>query len=185
MRSNRGGCAKSRRLYAFLHVPTPRRQKFVVVGGVLFGGSRRSHPCVFWLAISYLRTSACEELGIGFVPWSPLGCGYFTGTVSPSYQFAKDTDLRAQFPRFTPEARRDNWPLVELVQHVADRQGATPGQVAPAWLLAQRPWIVPIPGTTNIEHLEENIAAADIELTPDDLTEIEDGFARIGARGSA
>lgn len=126
----------------------------------------------------------CEKLGIGFVPWSPLGMGYLTGKISPSTNLDSVSDLRARFPRFTPEARRANRPLVDLLQRVAARKDATPGQVALAWLLAQKPWIVPIPGTTKLEHLEENLGALNVELTADDLSEIEDGFSKIGVQGA-
>ena len=126
----------------------------------------------------------CEELGIGFVPWSPLGMGYLTGTITPSRTFDPALDMRAMLPRFTPEARRANWPVVELLQRVGQREDATPGQVALAWLLARRPWIVPIPGTTKLNHLEENLGALRIELTADDVKEIEDGFAGIRVQGA-
>jgi aryl-alcohol dehydrogenase-like predicted oxidoreductase len=124
----------------------------------------------------------CEELGIGFVPWSPLGMGYLTGAITPSTTFAAG-DLRARFPRFTPEARRANRPVVELLQRVGQRQEATPGQIALAWLLARKPWIVPIPGTTKLNHLEEDLGALRIALTADDIKEIEDGFAKIQVQG--
>ena len=126
----------------------------------------------------------CEELGIGFVPWSPLGQGYLTGTVSPSMRFDPKSDLRAGFPRFTPEARRANWPVVELLQRVGRRKDATPGQVALAWLLARKPWIVPIPGTTKLNHMQENLGALEIQLTSADMKEIEDGFAAIHVQGA-
>jgi aryl-alcohol dehydrogenase-like predicted oxidoreductase len=124
----------------------------------------------------------CEELGIGFVPWSPLGMGYLTGKVTPNTQFAAG-DLRSMMPRFTPEALRANRPVVELLERVGARKGATSGQVALAWLLARRPWIVPIPGTTKIEHLEENLGALNVELADSDMKEIEDGFAAIKLQG--
>jgi len=124
----------------------------------------------------------CEELGIGFVPWSPLGMGYLTGAITPSTTFAA-SDLRARFPRFTPEARRANRPVVELLQRVGQRQEATPGQIALAWLLARKPWIVPIPGTTKLNHLEENLGALQLALTAGDIQEIEDGFANIQVQG--
>jgi aryl-alcohol dehydrogenase-like predicted oxidoreductase len=126
----------------------------------------------------------CEKLGIGFVPWSPLGMGYLTGYVGPSITLDSVSDLRARFPRFTPEARRANRPVVDLLQRIADRKGATPGQVALAWLLALKPWIVPIPGTTKLEHLEENIGALEVKLRADDLREIEDGFSKIHVQGA-
>ena len=125
----------------------------------------------------------CEELGIGFVPWSPLGMGYLTGKVTPDVTFGAG-DLRAMFPRFTPEARRANRAIVELLQRVGQRRGATPAQVSLAWLLARKPSIVPIPGTTKPNHLDEDLRALDVTLTTDDLREIGDGFAQIGVRGA-
>src|SRR5215217_9028225 len=104
----------------------------------------------------------CELLGIGFVPWSPLGMGYLTGDVAPDATFGPG-DLRAMFPRFTPEALRANRGLVDLLRRVGARKGATPAQVALAWLLAQKPWIVPIPGTTRLDHLDEDLGALDVE----------------------
>lgn len=128
---------------------------------------------------------ACEELGIGFVPWSPLGMGYLTGTVTPFMEFGSaDLRMRAKLPRFTPEARRANWPVVELLQRVGARNQATPGQVALAWLLARKPWIVPIPGPTTREHMDENTDALQIQLTAADMQEIEDGFAKIQVQGA-
>jgi aryl-alcohol dehydrogenase-like predicted oxidoreductase len=113
-----------------------------------------------------------EELGIGFVPYSPLGRGFLTGTMDESSTF-DSTDFRSTLPRFTPEARRANRVLIDLIRAIGDRKGATPAQIALAWLLAQEPWIVPIPGTTKRARLEENIRAAEIELTPEDLAEID------------
>ena len=125
----------------------------------------------------------CEELGIGFVPWSPLGMGYLTGQVTPATTFGAG-DLRAMFPRFTPEALQANQALVDLLGRVGQRMDATPGQVALAWLLAQKPWIVPIPGTTRLDHLEEDLGALAIELTKDDLTEIDEGFTAMEVQGA-
>jgi aryl-alcohol dehydrogenase-like predicted oxidoreductase len=128
----------------------------------------------------------CEELGVGFVPWSPLGQGFLTGKVDPKAGFdAKD--VRSWFPRFTPEAMAQNMALVEVVRKVASGKGVTPAQVAIAWLLAQRPLIVPIPGTTKRHRLEENLAAADVELTADELKTLRDAAERIeiaGGRGT-
>jgi aryl-alcohol dehydrogenase-like predicted oxidoreductase len=126
-----------------------------------------------------------EDLGIGFVPFSPLGKGFLTGTIDTTTEFGEG-DFRNTVPRFTdPEARDANLGFVELVQTIAERKGATPAQVALAWVLAQRPWIVPIPGTTKLHRLEENIAASDLELTPDDLREIDDALPEAqGARYS-
>jgi aryl-alcohol dehydrogenase-like predicted oxidoreductase len=113
--------------------------------------------------------AACAELGIGFVPYSPLGKGFLTGTVDTTTTFEQGGDLRAQIPRFAPDALAKNLALVEQVKKVAGAKGATPGQVALAWLLAQQPWIVPIPGTTKPHRLAENAAAADVDLTADDV----------------
>jgi aryl-alcohol dehydrogenase-like predicted oxidoreductase len=128
----------------------------------------------------------CEDLGIGFVPWSPLGQGFLTGRVDPKAQFNK-SDVRSWFPRFTPEAMQANQALVDLLKRIADAKGATPAQIALAWLLVQKPWIVPIPGTRKLSRLEENIASANIELTDGDLREIETAASTIeikGARGT-
>jgi aryl-alcohol dehydrogenase-like predicted oxidoreductase len=128
----------------------------------------------------------CKELGIGFVPWSPTGQGFLTSKVDPAMTFPA-SDVRSWFPRFTPEARRANKPLVDLLSQLAALKNATPAQIALAWLLAQKPWIVPIPGTTKLEHLEENLGAAAVQLTPDDLAEIASTTAQIkvhGARGT-
>jgi aryl-alcohol dehydrogenase-like predicted oxidoreductase len=124
-----------------------------------------------------------EELGIGFVPYSPLGKGFLTGKIDASATFDK-TDFRSQLPRFAPEALRANQALVELLQKIAERKKATPAQIALAWLLAQKPWIVPIPGTTKLHRLEENLGAAAVELTPDDLREIETASSKIKVEGA-
>jgi aryl-alcohol dehydrogenase-like predicted oxidoreductase len=124
-----------------------------------------------------------EELGIGFVPFSPLGKGFLTGKIDENTTF-NSSDFRNSIPRFGREAREANRGFVELLATVADRKNATPAQIALAWLLAQKPWIVPIPGTTKRERLEENIAAADIQLTPEDLAEIESGAAQIAPQGA-
>jgi aryl-alcohol dehydrogenase-like predicted oxidoreductase len=126
----------------------------------------------------------CEELGIGFVPWSPVGMGYLTGAITPAWRGDPENDLRATFPRFQPEALRANRPIVDLLHRVGRRHGATPGQVALAWLLALKPWIVPIPGTTNPAHLQENMGAQLVNLSAADLREIEDGFAAVGVTGA-
>jgi aryl-alcohol dehydrogenase-like predicted oxidoreductase len=128
----------------------------------------------------------CEALGIGFVPWSPLGQGFLTGKVEAGTTFAS-SDVRSWFPRFTPEAMKANQPLVDLLGAIAASRNATPAQIALAWLLAQKPWIVPIPGTRKMHRLDENLGAAEIELTPDDLREIDAAASRIvvqGARGT-
>lgn len=123
-----------------------------------------------------------EELGIGFVPFSPLGKGFLTGAINDHTTF-DSTDFRNTVPRFSPEARKANQVLVELVARIAAGKHATPAQVALAWLLAQRPWIVPIPGTTKLHRLEENIGAAEVELTPQDLADIERALATITVQG--
>ncbi|WP_446210217.1 aldo/keto reductase [Micromonospora sp. IBSANI012] len=123
-----------------------------------------------------------EELGIGFVPFSPLGRGFLTGTIEQSATFA-GSDIRSSIPRFAPEARQANQALVDLLGTVAARRYATPAQVALAWLLAQRPWIVPIPGTRNPRRLQENVGAAKLELTADDLAEIADAVTKIEVHG--
>ena len=124
----------------------------------------------------------CEELGIGFVPWSPLGQGFLTGKISASTKF-ESSDMRAVFPRFTEEARKANRAVVDLLNQVARRKNATPAQIALAWLLAQKPWIVPIPGTTKIHRLEENIGSASVELTSNDLDEINAAASNISIQG--
>jgi len=123
-----------------------------------------------------------EELGIGFVPYSPLGKGFLTGKINESTTF-DSTDFRNTLPRFTPEARKANQALVDLLGTIAQRKKATPAQIALAWLLAQKPWVVPIPGTTKLGRLEENIGAVGIELTSDDLREIESASAKIKVEG--
>ena len=125
----------------------------------------------------------CEELGIGFVPFSPLGKGFLTGKIDETTTF-DSTDFRNSIPRFTAENRKSNQAVVEMLGRIAERQKATPAQVALAWLLAQKPWIVPIPGTRKIERLEENIGAASIELTSTDLREIADAASRIPVQGA-
>src|SRR5436309_7948030 len=126
---------------------------------------------------------ALEELGIGFVPFSPLGRGFLTGKMNENAVF-DSTDLRNTLPRFTPEARKTNQALVDLLGQIANRKKATPAQIALAWLLARKPWIVPIPGTTKLHRLEENIGAAAIELTSDDLREIESAASKIKVQGA-
>ncbi|MFD5391527.1 aldo/keto reductase [Streptomyces sp. NPDC127074] len=123
-----------------------------------------------------------EKLGIGLVPYSPLGKGYLTGTIDSRTSLA-DNDLRRMLPRFTPEARQANQTLVDLLQQIADDKGATPAQIALAWVLAQKPWFVPIPGTTKLHRLEENLGALDVELTFGDLQRIEAAAAQIRIQG--
>ena len=124
-----------------------------------------------------------RDRGIGFVPFSPLGKGFLTGKIDETTTF-DGTDFRNTIPRFSAENRRANQALVELVASVATRKGSTPAQVALAWVLAQKPWIVPIPGTTKLARLEENVGAADVELTPDDLREIDAAASRIEVQGA-
>jgi aryl-alcohol dehydrogenase-like predicted oxidoreductase len=126
---------------------------------------------------------ALEELGIGFVPFSPLGKGFLTGKINEETKFDK-SDFRNIVPRFTPENRRANQAVVDLISKVAEQKKATPAQIALAWILAQKPWMVPIPGTTKLHRLEENIGAAAIQLTADDLQQIDNATARIPVQGA-
>ncbi|PVE11485.1 aldehyde oxidase [Streptomyces scopuliridis RB72] len=125
----------------------------------------------------------CEELGIGFVPWGPMGMGYLTGTINARSKLDPKTDIRATFDRFSPENLAANMPVVDLLRRIAKSENATPSQVALAWLLAQKPWIVPIPGTRNPKHLNENLGALNVQLSPGDLGEIETAFAGIEVYG--
>jgi len=124
-----------------------------------------------------------EELGIGFVPFSPLGKGFLTGKIDESTKF-DSSDFRNSVPRFTPEARKANQAMVDLLGTMATRKNATPAQIALAWLLAQKPWIVPIPGTTKLHRLDENLGAAALALTSDDLREIESAASKITVEGA-
>jgi aryl-alcohol dehydrogenase-like predicted oxidoreductase len=142
----------------------------------------QSEYSLWWRAPEAEVLSACEELGIGFVPFSPLGRGYLTGKIDETTTFGGN-DNRADLPRFTPEARKANRPVVDLLTQIGAKKRATPAQIALAWLLAQKPWIVPIPGTTKLSRLDENIAAAAIELTPDDLRHIDAAAAKITVQG--
>jgi len=126
----------------------------------------------------------CEELKIGFVAWGPLGQGFLTGQITPDTKFDDPSDLRSSFPRFTPEALKANFAVVDFLRVLAARKGSTPAQIALAWLLAQKPWIVPIPGATKLAHLDDNLAASGLELTPDDLREIDAAFAAIDVKGA-
>ena len=126
---------------------------------------------------------ACEALGIDFVPWSPLGQGFLTGKVDPNQTFAP-SDVRSWFPRFTPKAMKANQALVDLVKDVARAKEATPAQMALAWLLARKPWIVPIPGTRKLNRLEENMASAEVMVTADDVRRLSDAAAKIEVRGA-
>jgi aryl-alcohol dehydrogenase-like predicted oxidoreductase len=124
-----------------------------------------------------------EELGIGFVPYSPLGKGFLTGKMDENTPL-DSTDFRSTLPRFTPENRKANQALVDLLGKIAEGKKATPAQIALAWLMAQKPWVVPIPGTTKLNRLEENIGAAAVELTADDLREIESAASKITVQGA-
>jgi aryl-alcohol dehydrogenase-like predicted oxidoreductase len=125
----------------------------------------------------------CEELGIGFVPFSPLGAGFLTGKIDEKTELAP-TDFRSISPRFAADARAANMALVDLLKQIAEHKGATPAQIALAWLLAQKPWIVPIPGTTKLNRLQENLGAANVQLTADDLAAIEDAASKISIKGA-
>jgi aryl-alcohol dehydrogenase-like predicted oxidoreductase len=125
---------------------------------------------------------ACQELGIGFVPWGPLGTGFLTGKIDANAKF-DSTDLRSTFPRFTPEAMKSNLAFVDMLRIFAARKKATPAQIALAWLLAQKPWVVPIPGINKLEHLKENLASVELVLTPDDLSEIDSAASKIEVQG--
>jgi len=127
--------------------------------------------------------ATCEELGIGFVPWAPVGMGYLTGKMDAHARFDPKTDLRAEFDRFSPKSLAANWPIVELLKRFAEKKNATPAQIALAWLLAQKPWIVPIPGTRNMDHLNENLGAIAVELTAADLEELETDFSTLTVHG--
>jgi aryl-alcohol dehydrogenase-like predicted oxidoreductase len=143
----------------------------------------QSEYSLWWRRPEEEVLATCEELGIGFVPYSPLGKGFLTGTISASTSFDASNDIRSTIPRFSPEARQHNQAVVDLLASIAQRTAATPGQIALAWLLAQKPWIVPIPGTRKLHRLEENIGAAKIELSTDELAEIEGAASKIQVQG--
>ncbi len=143
----------------------------------------QSEYSLWWREPEEAILPTLEELGIGFVPFSPLGKGYLTGKIDETTTF-DSTDFRNTVPRFDPEARAANRAFVELLERVAEQKGATAAQIALAWVLAQKPWIVPIPGTTKLHRVEENNAAADVDLTADDLQEIEAAEAQITAQGA-
>ena len=143
----------------------------------------QSEYSIWWTAIEENGVlAACEELGVGLVPYSPLGRGYLTGKIDESTTYDK-SDIRSRNPRFTPEAIRANRAVVELLERIGKERGATPAQIALAWLLAQKPWIVPIPGTRKLERLDENIGAVNVQLTADALGEIADAMAQIKVVG--
>ena len=143
----------------------------------------QSEYSLWWRRPEEEVLAACEDLGIGFVPFSPLGKGFLTGTVSASTNFDPTNDIRSTIPRFSPDALQHNQAVVDLLASIAQRRGATPGQIALAWLLAQKPWIVPIPGTRRLHRLEENMGAADIELSAEELAEIEEAASKIQVQG--
>ena len=143
----------------------------------------QSEYSLFWRGPEAELLPALEELGIGFVPFSPLGAGFLTGKIDENTKF-DPADFRNLVPRFSPEARKANMALVDLVKAVAERKGATPAQVALAWLLAQKPWIVPIPGTTKLHRLEENLGAVNVELTASDLKQIDEASSTLKLEGA-
>jgi aryl-alcohol dehydrogenase-like predicted oxidoreductase len=145
----------------------------------------QSEYSLWWREPEQAIVPTLQELRIGFVPFSPLGKGFLTGAINENTEF-ESSDFRNTVPRFSdPDARKANHAFVDLLTRIAERKGATPAQVALAWLLAQKPWIVPIPGTTKVHRLDENVAAADVELTEDDLREIEEAqLEALGARYS-
>jgi aryl-alcohol dehydrogenase-like predicted oxidoreductase len=142
----------------------------------------QSEYSLFWREPEAEIIPVLDELGIGLVPFSPLGRGFLTGRIDPATKFG-DGDIRATLPRFTAEARTANQAMVDLLSRIADSKGATPAQIALAWLLAQQPWIVPIPGTRRLERLDENLGAVQVELTPGDLKAIDDAAAAISVVG--
>jgi aryl-alcohol dehydrogenase-like predicted oxidoreductase len=142
----------------------------------------QSEYSIWWRTIEAEILPTCEELGIGLVPYSPLGRGFLTGTIGKDAKFA-DNDIRARNPRFTEEAIENNLALIDVLKHIGEQKNATPAQLALAWLLAQKPWIVPIPGSRKLQRLDENLAAADLDLSPSDLKQINDAVARIPIQG--
>jgi aryl-alcohol dehydrogenase-like predicted oxidoreductase len=143
----------------------------------------QSEYSLWWREPEQTVLPVVEELGIGFVPFSPLGRGFLTGAINDKTQF-ESNDFRNKLPRFTAQARQANQVVVDLLQRIASQKHATPAQIALAWLLAQKPWIVPIPGTTRLTRLEENLVAAGIQLTAADLKEINDATAKITVQGA-
>ncbi len=142
----------------------------------------QSEYSIWWRVIEETILPTCEELGIGLVPYSPLGRGYLTGKINEKTTFA-DNDIRSHNPRFTQEAIKANQVVVDLLQKIANQKNATPTQIALAWLLAQKPWIIPIPGSRRLEHLDENIGAVEIEMTPSDLSLIDNVMSQITVIG--
>lgn len=130
------------------------------------------------------KFALCEELGIGLVAWGPLGQGFLTGAITRGMRFDDPNDLRKDFPRFTPEALEANFKVVDFLKDLAARKDVTPARLALAWLLSRKPWIVPIPGGTRVEHLDDNVPAAELDLTEAELAEIETAFAAIDIQGA-
>lgn len=143
----------------------------------------QSEYSIWWRVIEDEILPTCEELGIGLVPYSPLGRGYLTGKIDESTTF-DPSDIRSRNPRFTQEAIRANRVVVDLLERIAAQKGATPAQIALAWLLAQKPWIVPIPGSRKLERLDENLGAVNVQMTPEDLSEIKNAMAQITVVGN-
>jgi aryl-alcohol dehydrogenase-like predicted oxidoreductase len=142
----------------------------------------QSEYSLWWREPEQSVLPTLEELGIGFVPFSPLGRGFLTGAITADSTFGSG-DIRSSLPRFEAEARQANLSLIALLQQLADRKQATPAQIALAWLLAQKPWIAPIPGTTKLHRLQENVGAAEVVLTPDDLVQVEQAISQIAIQG--
>ena len=142
----------------------------------------QSEYSLWWREVEAEVLPACEELGIGFVPFSPLGRGYLTGKIDENTTFAS-VDIRSRLPRYTPEALKANRVVIDLLARIGEQKGATPAQIALAWLLAQKPWIVPIPGSRKLERLDENIGALAVELKSDDLREIKSAISKITVQG--
>ena len=143
----------------------------------------QSEYSIWWRTIEDAVLPTCEELGIGLVPYSPLGRGYLTGKIDENTSF-DSSDIRSNNPRFTPEAIRANRVVIDLLERIAAQKGATPAQIALAWLLVQKPWIVPIPGSRKLERLDENLGSVAVKLTPDDLSEIENAMSQITVVGN-
>lgn len=143
----------------------------------------QSEYSLWWREPEEKVLPVCEELGIGFVPFSPLGKGFLTGKINETTHF-DSSDIRSRIPRFRPQAQKANWVLVELLINIGEKRGATPAQIALTWLLAQKPWIVPIPGSRKLERLDENIGAVDIHLTTDDIREIDSALSKITVQGA-